>query len=47
MLNQVVIIGRLVEKPIVEENENEILLVYLCRRIFGLRKRLFKTGIKS
>ena len=26
---------------------NEILLVYLCRRIFGLRKRFFKTGVKS
>ena len=26
---------------------NEILLVYICRRIFGLRKRFFQTRIKS
>ena len=26
---------------------NEILLVYLCRRIFGLRKRFFKARVKS
>ena len=26
---------------------NEILLVYICRQIFGLRKRFFKTRVKS
>lgn len=26
---------------------NEILLVYFCRWLFCLRKRFFKTGIKS